>query len=90
MPAIAVTLVQRVDFVALIREYVDLDAILLQVDLDAVANRLDIDAVASRIDMQPVLARLDLMRSSGNGWTSTLWWASSTWTPLLRGWMSRR
>jgi hypothetical protein len=64
VPALAVEVVRRIDVVALSREYVDLDRILLQVDLNAAAARLDVDALIDRIDLvglaREVLAEIDL------------------------------
>jgi hypothetical protein len=52
------------DLTALVRERVDLDAIVGEVDIDAVAARLDIDAVIDRVDLvglaQGVMDALDL------------------------------
>jgi hypothetical protein len=60
VPAVVVELVRRLDLAVLVREYIDVDALLQEVDLDAVAGRLDVDAVVARVDIAAVLHRLDL------------------------------
>ena len=46
----------RIDLNAIVRDRVDVDAIVRAVDIDAVAARLDLDAVIERLDL-PVLAQ---------------------------------
>jgi hypothetical protein len=60
-PAVAETVLRRVDLTALVRRYVDLDAVVEDVDLDAVAARLDVDAVVNRLDLNRIVReRVDL------------------------------
>lgn len=60
VPVIAVQVLRRLDLTTVVKQYVDLDAIVAGVDLDAVAARLNVDAVASRLDVLAVVDRLDL------------------------------
>ncbi len=62
VPAVVVEVVRRLDLVALVRKYVDLDRIIAEVDLDSAVSRVDLDAVVGRLDMDAVVARLDLNR----------------------------
>jgi hypothetical protein len=60
-PLVAETVLRRVDLTALVRRYVDLDAVVEDVDLDAVAARLDVDAVVNRLDLNRIVReRVDL------------------------------
>jgi hypothetical protein len=53
--------IDRLDLTALVRERVDLDAIVREVDIDAVAARIDIDAVIDRLDLTALVReRVDL------------------------------
>ena len=60
VPVVAVAVVRRVDVVALVRDHIDLEGVMLEVDLDAVAGRLDVNSVAARLDVEAVIQRLDL------------------------------
>jgi hypothetical protein len=60
VPVVLVEVLRRIDLTAVVKQYVDLDAIVAGVDLDAVAARIDVDAVASRLDVLAVVDRLDL------------------------------
>ena len=60
VPVVAVQVLRRLDLTAVVKQYVDLDAIVAGVDLDAVAARLDVDAVAGRLDVLAVVNRIDL------------------------------
>ena len=61
VPAVAVEVLRRLDLTAVVKQYVDLDAIVAGVDLDAVASRLDVLAVVDRIDLTTLVQqRVDL------------------------------
>jgi hypothetical protein len=61
VPSVASAVLSRLDLTALVREGVDLDAIVREVDIDAVAARIDIDAVIDRIDLTTLVReRVDL------------------------------
>lgn len=51
---------EHVDLTPLVRQVVDLDALVAGLDVDAVARRLDVDAVATRLDVDAVARRLDV------------------------------
>ncbi len=48
----------EVDLTALVRDNVDLEALISGVDLDALMSRVDIDAIAQRIDVEILVARV--------------------------------
>ena len=54
--------VERIDLTRLVREHVDLDALVASVDLDAAVARVDLDAIAATLDVDAVVARADLDR----------------------------
>ena len=69
VPLVVTAALDRLDLTELVRERVDLealvagvdvDAVVAGVDLDAVVARVDLDAAASRLDVKAVLDRLDL------------------------------
>ena len=60
LPWLAREVLSRLDVVALVREFVDVDRIAAGLDVDAVAARLDLDAVIERIDIEGIAAGLDL------------------------------
>jgi hypothetical protein len=69
VPGVTRAVLARLDVLALVREFVDLDrlaamldvdAVVARVDLDAVLDRVDVDAIAARLDLDAVAARLDL------------------------------
>jgi hypothetical protein len=60
VPVVVEEVVRRLDLTAVVRQHVDLDAVVAAVDLDGAAGRLDVDAVAARLDIDAVLNRLDL------------------------------
>ena len=49
-----------VDLTDLVREHVDLDALVAEVDLDAAVARVDMDAILDRVDVDAIAAKLDL------------------------------
>jgi hypothetical protein len=60
VPLVTREVVRRLDLTELIREHVDLDALVRAVDLDAAARGLDLDAVVDRLDVAAVVDRVDL------------------------------
>jgi hypothetical protein len=60
VPAVTLEVLHRIDLTSLVRDQVDLDAVVSGVDLDAIAARLDVDAVAARLDIDAVVDRMDL------------------------------
>lgn len=49
--AVVEAILDQIDLTALVRERVDLDAIVAQVDVDAIAARVDVDKIVARIDL---------------------------------------
>jgi hypothetical protein len=62
VPEVAKALLEQIDLTELVKEQVDLDAVVANVDLDAVVERLDLDAIVARVDLDAVVARMDLGR----------------------------
>jgi hypothetical protein len=71
VPELARAVLARLDVVALVRDYVDLnrlatlldvDAVVARVDLDAVLDRVDIDAIVTRLDLDTVIDKVDISR----------------------------
>ena len=61
VPVVAVEVLRRLDLTTVVKDYVDVDAIVAGVDLDAVAARLDVLAVVERIDLTTLVQqRVDL------------------------------
>ena len=61
VPVVAVEVLRRLDLTTVVKQYVDLDAIVAGVDLDAVASRLDVLAVVERLDLTALVQqRVDL------------------------------
>jgi hypothetical protein len=72
VPQVVESLLDQVDLTAVVRERLDLDALVSTVDLDAIAGsidldriveRLDVDAIAARIDPDAIVDRVDLERA---------------------------
>jgi hypothetical protein len=70
-PEVVEAVLDQLDLTTLIRDRVDLDALLAQLDIDAIAasidvdrvvERIDVDAIAHRIDVDAIVERLDLER----------------------------
>ena len=59
-PVLIEAVVERIDLTRLVREHVDLDALVASVDLDAAVARVDLDAIAATLDVDAVVARADL------------------------------
>jgi hypothetical protein len=60
VPRAAREVLARLDVTALVRQYVDLDAIVAQVDLDRAVDRVDLERVIDRVDVERILDRVDL------------------------------
>jgi hypothetical protein len=61
VPVVVRMLLQDVPVTDLIKEHVNLDALVADLDLDALAARLDADAMASRVDLEALIDRVDLV-----------------------------
>ena len=48
----------EVDLTALVRDNVDLDALMTTVDLDVLMSRVDVDAIAQRVDVEVLVVRV--------------------------------
>ncbi len=64
VPEIARGLADQVDLTALVRERVDVNAIVEDVDIDRILDRVDIDAMIDRIDIDAIVARVDVNRAA--------------------------
>jgi hypothetical protein len=53
-------IIDRLDLTSLVREHVDLDAVVDDLDLDPIVARVDADALLDRIDMERLAARIDV------------------------------
>ncbi|HEY7762438.1 MAG TPA: hypothetical protein VIC52_05435 [Actinomycetota bacterium] len=62
VPEIAQALADQVDLTALVRDRVDVNAIVEDVDIDRIIERVDLDAVVERIDVDAIVDRIDLDR----------------------------
>jgi len=62
VPEIARALADQVDLTALVREQVDLNAIVEDVDIERVIDRVDLDAVVQRVDVDAIVDRIDMDR----------------------------
>jgi len=60
VPGVTRAVLARLDVLALVREFVDLDRLAAMLDVDAVVARVDLDAVLDRVDVDAIAARLDL------------------------------
>lgn len=57
---IVASALDEIDLTRLIRENVDLDAIIEGVDLDRAVKRVDLDAAVARVDLDAAVARVDV------------------------------
>ena len=57
VPEIARGLADQVDLTALVRERVDVNAIVEDVDVDRILDRIDLDAVIDRLDIDEIVAQ---------------------------------
>ena len=71
VPEIAQGLADQVDLTALVRERVDVNAIVEDVDIDRILERVDLDAMIDRIDIDEIVARVDVNACRRPAWTST-------------------
>ena len=62
VPEIARGLADQVDITALVRERIDVNAIVEDVDIDGILDRVDLDAVIDRIDIDAIVGRVDMER----------------------------
>ncbi|MGZ8583551.1 MAG: hypothetical protein ACXWXG_09525 [Actinomycetota bacterium] len=62
VPEIARGVADQVDLTALVRERVDVNAIVEDVDIDRILDRVDLDAVIDRVDIDEIVARVDMER----------------------------
>jgi hypothetical protein len=60
VPEIAQGLADQVDLTALVRERIDVNAIVDDVEIDRILDRIDLDEVVSRVDLDAVVSRVDL------------------------------
>ena len=60
VPVIVEHVLERMSLTDLVREHVDVDAIVADVDLEAVVARIDLDSIAARLDIGAIISRLDL------------------------------
>ena len=67
VPEIAQGLADQVDLTALVRERVDVNAIVEDVDIDRILDRVDLEAVIDRIDIDAIVAKVDVERHRGAG-----------------------
>ena len=59
LPVLVDQVLSHIDLNALVKEHLDVEAIVADLDLDAVVDRVDIDKVAERLDLDSVLDRID-------------------------------
>lgn len=52
----------QVDITAIVRDHVDVDAIVAQVDIDAIVRRLDLDAIVATVDIDGIIDTVDIGR----------------------------
>jgi hypothetical protein len=57
---LADAILARLDLTALIRRYLDINAVIDDLDTDALMDRIDINAMVARLDIDAVIDRLDL------------------------------
>lgn len=62
VPEIARGVADQVDLTALVRERVDVNAIVEDVDIDRILDRVDLDALIDRVDVDEIVARVDMER----------------------------
>jgi hypothetical protein len=60
VPEIAQGLADQVDLTTLVRERVDVNAIVEGVDIDRILDRVDLEAVIDRIDIDEIVAKVDV------------------------------
>ena len=60
VPPVVDEVLDSLDLTALVRERVDIDALVAAVDVEAIVNRLDIAAIVDRLDVDAIVDRLDV------------------------------
>ena len=64
VPEIAESLADQVDLTSLVRDRVDVNAIVDDVDIERILERVDLDALVDRIDVNEIVDRVDLERAA--------------------------
>jgi hypothetical protein len=59
-PMVVEQVLSHIDLNAVVKEHVNVEAIVADMDLDAMVDRVDVDKVAGRLDVDAVLDRIDL------------------------------
>lgn len=62
VPEIAQALANQVDLTELVRERVDVNAIVEDVDVERILDRIDLNEVVARVDVDAIVARVDMDR----------------------------
>ncbi len=65
VPEIMKGVMDQVDLTALVKERVDVNAIVEDVDLDRIMDRVDIDAIVAKVDVDAIIDRVDVQRVIG-------------------------
>jgi hypothetical protein len=60
VPAVVQEVLNTLDLNAIVRQRVDIDAIVLSVDIGAIIERVDIDAVVRSVDVNAIINRVDI------------------------------
>jgi hypothetical protein len=60
VPPVVDEVLDSLDLTALVRERVDIDALISTVDIAAVVDRMDIDAVVSKVDIDGIVRQVDI------------------------------
>jgi len=62
VPTVVQEVLDTLDLTALVRERVDVDALVASVDIDAIVDRVDIDKIVDRVDIDRIVDRVDIDR----------------------------
>jgi len=60
VPPVVHEVLDTLDLTALVRERVDVDALVASVDIDAVIDRVDVDAIVRKVDIDAIIDRVDV------------------------------
>jgi hypothetical protein len=60
VPAVLDATLDQIDLTSIVRDRVDLDAVVASVDIDAVVASVDLDAVVASVDIDRIVERLDV------------------------------
>ena len=60
IPEITTAILDQVDLTQIVKERVDINAIVEDVDMDRIVDRLDIAAIVDRVDVNAVVQRVDM------------------------------